>query len=527
MAIASLSLKENYWENFELLEDDMEFIYNHLLEIETPLNPQEILSAIVDERIRREKTNLADMQAQRGSLYLPKEQYTPGQTVQFPALDWQKGCVRSVREGNNPEHPHFEVIEVEFESGESRQFAANLENHALNEPITIALDDPLLRPDHVLETYGDTLIDQLTEQLETSPDLVRIAGRWFPRALLVDIHAGHLNLAEAILEVEEGGPLTTEALAEQLDLPKDENPKLIEFSLNLALQEDERFDEVGPAGQILWYLRRLEPDEVQRPPAHLRYNPIPFDHNAVAPLLAQFEGQIVDELEDWKSTKSKVDEITIPLLYPHLRAGTLPLSDRVSRLFPTAYETPRIQFTFVDGESGERISGWVVRTERYVYGLREWFESQNLIPGSLVTISRSENPGEVIIKSGRKRPTREWIRTALIGSDGGLVFSMLKHNLATTIDERMAIVISDQSALDQIWLSRPKGSLPSLVKTLMRELAKLSPQGHIHAQELYAALNVLRRCPPGPILSILLENSWAVHLGDLYFRLDDTATSEE
>ena len=527
MGITPLSIKENYWDNFEILEEDMEFLYNHLLEIENPLTPQELLTALVKERIRQEKDNLEDMQLQGGTVYLPKEQHTPGQSLQFPALNWQKGQVLQVRPGNNPEVANFNVIEVEFEDGEKRQFASGLGDHFLNEPVAINVDDPLLRADYVLENYGDRLIDNLTEQLETSPDLVRIAGRWFPRALLVDIHAGHLNLAEAILEVEEGGPLTTEALAEQLDLPKDESQKLIEFSLNLALQEDERFDEVGPAGQILWYLRRLEPDEVLQPPQPIRYNPIPFDQELVAPLLAQFEGQIVDELEDWKVSKAKVDEISIPLLYPHLRAGTLPLSDQVSRLFPTAYETPRIQFTFVDGETNEKISGWVVRSHRYVYGLREWFERQNLIPGSLVTIARSPNPGEVVIKSGRKRSTREWIRTALIGSDGGLVFSLLKHNLATTIDERMAIVISDQTALDQLWLSRQKGSLPTIVKTLMRELAKLSPQGHIHAQELYAAVNVLRRCPPGPILSILLENSWAVHLGDLYFRLDESSTTEE
>jgi hypothetical protein len=50
-------------------------------------------------------------------------------------------------------------------------------------------------------------------------------------------------------------------------------------------------------------------------------------------------------------------------------------------------------------------------------------------------------------------------------------------------------------------------------------MAKLSPQSHVHAQELYAGVNLLRRCPPGPILSLLLESDWVQHLGNLYFRL--------
>jgi hypothetical protein len=113
----------------------------------------------------------------------------------------------------------------------------------------------------------------------------------------------------------------------------------------------------------------------------------------------------------------------------------------------------------------------------------------------------------------------------MIGSDGGIVFAMLKHSITTTFDERMAIVISDNETLDRVWefSGKQRGTLETTVKNMMRELAKLSPQGHVHAQELYAAVNVVRRCPPGPILSLLVGNAWAVHLGDLYFRLDESA----
>jgi hypothetical protein len=106
--------------------------------------------------------------------------------------------------------------------------------------------------------------------LEELEDFVYIAGRWFPRALLVDINIGHLNLAEAVLDMAGGGPLPTSALLEQLDLPTDVNPKLLEFSVDYALQEDLRFDEVGSSGEVLWFLQRLEPDEVKEPPIVLR-----------------------------------------------------------------------------------------------------------------------------------------------------------------------------------------------------------------------------------------------------------------
>jgi hypothetical protein len=56
---------------------------------------------------------------------------------------------------------------------------------------------------------------------------------------------------------------------EQIGAPDGVSRNLLEFSLNYALQEDGRFDEVGPAGEVLWCLKRLEPDEVQQPPAAL------------------------------------------------------------------------------------------------------------------------------------------------------------------------------------------------------------------------------------------------------------------
>lgn len=47
--------------------------------------------------------------------------------------------------------------------------------------------------------------------------------------------------------------------------------------MNYALQDDDRFDEVGPAEQVLWCLRRLEPDYVREVPSWLQYVEIEHD----------------------------------------------------------------------------------------------------------------------------------------------------------------------------------------------------------------------------------------------------------
>jgi hypothetical protein len=52
-------------------------------------------------------------------------------------------------------------------------------------------------------------------------------------------------------------------------------------------------------------------------------------------------------------------------------------------------------------------------------------------------------------------------------------------------------------------------------------------QGHVHAQELYSALNIIRRCPPGPLFTYLMGDSKFKHVGDMHFRLADTEAGDE
>jgi hypothetical protein len=527
MAVAPFSLREDYWDTFSLQAEDREFIYNHLLEIETPITSEELMQVLVKDRIQREKLALEKQRSSGGDIYLPKLAYQAGQTLVFPALGWQSGTVIAVRQGHNPDLGSFQVIQVRLADNQVKELAANLPDHELNQPPDFSDEDPALNFDTVLQNYKDSLLDSLEEDLQTDGDFVLIAGKWFPRALVVDINAGHLNLAEAILDMNGGGPLPTSALLEQVGLSTETNSKLVEFSLDLALQEDPRFDEVGPSGEVLWYLNRLEPESVLQIPPYLRYTEIETDRSLLTPDMLTLERKLDDELTPFSGKVPQVSEAQITLTFPHWRSGTLPISAQVRPLLPTAYQAPRVRFMLVDGENGSKFPGWVVRQHRYVFGLADWYHARGLMPGSLIRVRRGKNPGEVIVSCDSQRGTREWVRTVLVGSDGGIVFALLKQVVTTSYDERMAIVIPDAEALDQAWKQLQKERLPfeRIVVNVVRELAKLNPQSHVHASELYAALNVIRRCPPGPMLALLASRPWFVHVGDLHFRFDDSERS--
>ena len=513
---------QDYWTDVQLNQQDIEYLLNYLFEHETPLTARELVSVFMEEHIRSEQLAKQMQREAGGKTYQPKERYQVGDDLLFPALDWKHGKVTSIRAGVNPEIGSFDVLTVELDGDNERLFASNLTAHNLNDQAT-SIQQAEFDIEELRHSYGSLIEKKIESAFRSDEEIVRIAGRWFPRALLVDVNVGHLNLAEAVLDMAGGEPLPTSALLKDVALPDGVNPKLAEFSLNLALQEDDRFDEVGPAGQVLWSLRRLEPQEVREVPLYLEYNPIGYDREDLTPQMLELEAHLDDELSEYeKESPAELREVTIALIFPHLRAGTLPLSPRVRSLFPTAYESPRVRFTLVDGRTKKKMPGWVVREHGYVYGLGEWYKTNELMPGSLITIRRAEKPGEVVIEAKTYRATKDWVRTVIVGADGGLVFAMLKQSIAAEFNDRMAFAIPSMDAVDQLWLQSNRRSFERLVADMIREMSKLTPQGHVHAQELYSAVNIVKRTPPAPLFALLSSKPEFIHVGDLHFRLADS-----
>lgn len=517
----AFTLPKEYWLKIQITPQEIEQLQNYLFERETPLSTRDLSLTLVEFRIKNERSASESKRDAGGKTYFPKEKYKAGDGLIFSSLGWKHGKVTAVRAGMNPAIQGFDVLTVLLEDGSERLFAANLAEHPLNAGPAEPAQDDNLNPELIIREHGDVLENKLDTAFANDEALVQIAGRWFPRALLIDIKQGQLNLAEAVLDMAGGEPLTTEALIKDLDLPTGDNPKLAEFSLNYALQTDERFDEVGPAGQILWCLRRLEPDYVREVPPSLRYENIEHDRSNLSDSMKALEAQLDDELTQTEDEDAHIDlsAMTITLIYPHLRAGTLPMSHRARKLFPTAYESARVRFTLVDGKTKQRIPAWVVREHGYVFGLREWYKSHQLIPGSSVQIRRGEKPGEVIVEAKTQRSSKDWVRTVMIGNDGGFVFAMLKQSITAEFNDRMTVQVTDFKALDPLW--EKKRSFQDLVASVMRELSKSNPQGHVHAQELYAGVNLMRRVPPAPLFALLATSPIFKHVGDLHFRLDE------
>ena len=516
----------DYWRNeYQVSEDDHEFIYDLLAESETPKKTRELALAIIQRHCQQEERFLRD-ELSRALIYDPAASYQVGDVIYFPALDFRKGEVTGLRAGNNPEHGEFEVMTVAME-GEKRPraFAASLQTaHTLNRTSDDNLfdDSALLSPEEILNEVADAFLPGIENYLASNPDFfVRAGDAWLTSDQIAPINVGHLNIAEALIEME-GAPLTTGKLLEQVELDPDLPEAIRIFSLDTALQHDERFVRVGVGNESAWYLWRLMPEAVGEIPEVLRYSAVDYDRALLNVELLQAEYELKDEWSE--SPEAEEDEerpqsAVYNLIYPHLVAGTMPLTQEIRRMMPAGRERATA-ITLVDGRWGNKFPAWVVHGDRYVAGLGDWYKEHKLPVGARIVLQPTSNPNEFLVDFKPQRARRHWMRLAIV-QGSKLVFQMQQKTMNVDVDDQLALTVGDPAA---VWdlrehLEIENYDVGDLVALIMPELVRMSPQGTAHVKTLYSAVNLVRRLPPAPIFAALIQLPGAVDTGSGFWSL--------
>lgn len=526
-----------FWrDQFETTPEDIDFLYNQLLDARSPRSLSLLSQALIGEYMRREASRL-EQELAKGAIYQPRERYNIGQTIVFPQLDFAVGEVTDVRAGKNPEHGEFDVLKVTFNGDDGkrsskveREYAARLATpHRLNQSNGNNLlgDANLLTPKEVYDLWHDEGIDEsILYALEDGPrskEFANVGGDWLLSDMLAEVNDFHLNIAEAMIEVA-GAPVSANDLLKEVDLDKNVSEAMRKLSLEHALADDDRFDIVRSGGEGRWFLRRMEPAEVLEVPPLLRYTPQRYNRSMLTVELLQYEWELDDEWGESdlaSEMPSLVPNTSITLLYPHRRYGLLPLSGRTKAFFPQGTRGLSL-VTLVDGRWGTRYQGWVNHSARYVAGLGKWMDEHAVPAGAFITLERTNKPDEVIVDFRTRRAKREWARIVTPDAEGeALTVELNKIQVACEYDEQLIVADTDPIAMEELRASlEQRGvSLQALVEQIVPELTKLNPQGTVHAKSVYATINTVRRAAPGPVFHALMSSRSFRDVGQGFFAL--------
>ncbi|KPJ64689.1 hypothetical protein AMK68_00920 [candidate division KD3-62 bacterium DG_56] len=177
-------------------------------------------------------------------------------------------------------------------------------------------------------------------------------------------------------------------------------------ALNDALAAEERFEKIG---QNSWSLPQLMPDEIWELPPSLmvmRLDPSRLeDPEADAELSDDgLEGNLAELVHDsfYEDFGEEADaaikvkdmpdtEITIPVLYDHLQAGTLKVRKMDRKFWPSG--APAV-FANVFDDQDERLGLWVNLHDGLIFGIADWYRKRGVKPGHLLHFEKTERADE-------------------------------------------------------------------------------------------------------------------------------------
>jgi len=497
---------EAYWRREgKVSDEDIEHLYSSFLEEELPRSLDDLAIKVMKRRCQIEEEKVS--REAEGQIYRPQEKYEVGQELVFSALNQARGKIISMRPGRNPKYGPFEVIGVQFESEQRvREFASNFSQpHSLNDAVETLLSESeaTLSVEQLYALYGSYVRESLEATLAADPEFAHLEDRWFLRSLLPEVNVGHLNIAEAMIDMAQR-PLATDELLREVGLSTKMGREVQQAALEAALKKDERFDSLGEPGARRWFLFSLEPAAAIAVPPHLRAaHPRP-SHPHILGELAGFVKEIGDELdenpdvEDMGDLSAKLQESASFILnYAHWREGTMPLTREIRRLL-SPHAGPRYPISFT--EAGQMMPGWVWLENRYAWGLGDWYRRQEVPLGGTVILSRTDNPMVLAVSLDRRPRRGEWVREAR-ALDGKLTFEMQRRAYTCRYDRYLLLHVAEQETIDKLaeaWTQEEK-PLANLILDIVPELIKLSSQGVFQAKTLYAAVNLVRRSGALPI----------------------------
>ena len=100
------------WYAVTIDENDLDLIYNRLLEKETPMTPLQLAETVIDNRIKEYKKTSKEESKKNDQYYRPGKNYSIGDVIEFPLNDGVKGTVETIRDGINPAFGSFSVMTV-------------------------------------------------------------------------------------------------------------------------------------------------------------------------------------------------------------------------------------------------------------------------------------------------------------------------------------------------------------------------------------------------------------------------------
>ncbi len=248
---------------------------------------------------------------------------------------------------------------------------------------------PAVQPTDVTGVDDLELANAVAERLRADPRIANFGDQWMMEDAVPRFSRGDLRrMREYIQEQEQ--PLTDDVLVQDVLAVRPGSPNfdLMRFAVNYRLSKEHReFDFVGTNNQRFWSISSLPPIGTTR----RKPNEIGSDFRF-----------LLDELpaEPVYRSRHSVDHV---LTFYEYYLGLIPYDAEMQALLPAPL-LPNQRSAVLTFETPQTYTTYLVELRYptpnrggFILGLDDFF-AENLVPGALITIKRTENDGHYIVE---------------------------------------------------------------------------------------------------------------------------------
>lgn len=348
--------------------------------------------------------------------------------------------------------------------------------------------------DQIIASYGPALEEALLASIDRDPlsRIVSFGRSIYPQASLVSLGKNDLRrIRDYIMEV--GEPLLDTTIIADLYYhnPRQADYEGFRFSLNYRLSREKDFDFVGVEGARLWSTKGL-------PVVGTKRVKVSEMGQITSYLEEGYDDSLTDQSVDSIQQSGSVSRL---LTFFEWEYGILPLDDSLEALLPKLMLSDQ-RSAVLRFESPQHYNNYLVEMRAptgsrggWLQGLEEFFHD-HLVPGALITLSRTEEPNVFTITYEEANATDDRLLT-LDEKKNKLAFTNV--NYYVVVDEDQLISQQRFGKLRNLKLfpmaERRKADqmLEHVFETVGDQLGNRSePLYWIKLDDLYVAANVLR-----------------------------------
>lgn len=343
--------------------------------------------------------------------------------------------------------------------------------------------------------YGNTLVAQLRAALENDPlrRLVSFGNDVFPEAGVANFGKNDLRRIRDYIQQERQQPLLdTEIIADLFyHNPRQPDYEAFRFALNYRLNREKDFEFVGVEGARLWSAKGLPSVGSKRVKA-----------SDMGQITGYIEEGFDDSLQDQPADSiRKTGQLSHILTFFEWEYGVLPFTRAMAALLPGAL-LPDQRTAVLRFDSPQRYTSSLVELRYptgnrggWLSGLEEFFH-ENLVPGALITISRTDEPQVFAITYEEQAETTDRL---LVLDEKKNKFAFANVSYFVTVDEGQLVNqqrygrLRNLKSLPMNERRKSEDVLEHVFETIGEPVGtRAEPRYMASTDDLLVAINVLR-----------------------------------